>query len=274
MSGPPSAWWSTPWPTAPPGPRGVPISFPQSPVAPSAGRRLTHRVLLALLVAGVAVATAVFVIVAVVATPGPPPPCPPLHCQAPPLHGDDITSGSGGAAVGGGRPYGFADGFSLRVYPLPGSSTLPAVSVTRSSVTLSYPFIDSLGGTATLTVVGGADRGVTPERLVQDEVAQIAPNAAARYVLPRAYVGYWPGYGAAFTTQVASSNGSAATVELIVLAAVHDGDAVTVTAAGRLVGVGPRSKLYNGHPSPAGVSVAYVSGETVNSITFPGSPLP
>lgn len=265
---------SGPWPTSPPGPGGQPVSFPLSPVAAPHRRRISHRTLIVLLVAGVALLTGVFAVVALVETPGTPPPCPPLRCEAPPINGEQVTPFGAADAVPGGRLYVFAGGFSLRVYPIPGSSTFPGVSASRSGVTLTYPFIDSLGGDATLSVEGGADQGATPEELVQGDINEIAPNAATRYVLPRAFVGYWSGYGAVYTTQEASSGGPAVTVELIVLAAVHGSRAVTVTAAGRLVGVGPHSKLYNGHPSPAGVSVAYVTGATVNSVTFPGSPTP
>lgn len=264
-----------PWPTTKPGSRAALSSFPVAPVVAPTMSRLSHRAQLVVLGAGLAVLSGVLVVVAELATPGAPPPCPPLKCQSPPS-GETATTSAAEAPVAapGGEEIRFASGFGIHIYPVAGSSFYPDVAFAPHSITMTYDFTDAFGGTGTLTVSGGPSGGATPSMLAQQQLNSIAPNAQQRYQLPSAYVGYWPGYGVVSTTQVASADGSSVTSELIVVVAVHGGMEATVTAVGRLVPVGPKSELYDGHPSPASINVAYVAGEIVNSITFPGSPVP
>jgi RsiW-degrading membrane proteinase PrsW (M82 family) len=242
-------------------------------IAPTRGhghRHLAPATLLAILAAGVAMLTVAFVLVAVASRPAGPPHCGPLACKSPPIRPEIPTRQSAGATTSG-RLYTSGSGFAVRVFPLANTSVYPGVSRTADSLTMTFPFTSAIGGESELTVVGRPDDGQTPQSIVNDEIDKLAPNASLSYVLPGAYVGYQPGYGEVVTTQVASSNGPSTTYELIVLAAVERGFAITVVAVGsRLADVGPRSALYDGHPSPASVNVAYVADQTVDSIEFPG----
>ena len=147
-----------------------------------------------------------------------------------------------------------------------------AVSTSSNGIVLSYPFKAKYGGASYLGVIGEPADSVTPQQIVNDEASQIAPNAQVQFLMPQAYVGYWPGYGEAFETQVASADGHSATYELVVIAAVHDGFGIAVVASGELLSqVTPGSTWWDGHPSPTAISVAYLADNTVNSITFPSA---
>ncbi len=279
MSAPPVVAASPePWPTAPPGPPGMKVGFPEVREPPPHGHRISHAALVVLLIAGLAVLTAILVVVAVLAPPPPPAPCPPLRCQAPPIGTFGLSSVRGLAAPSQpvqGHLYKSATGFTVRYYPFPGTSTYPGVETSSNSIVLSYPFKASFGGASYLGVIGKPDDGATPQQVVNDEVSQIAPNAQVQFLMPEAYVGYWPGYGEAFETQVPSADGHSATYEIVVMAAVHDGFGITVVASGELLSqVAPGSTWWDGHPSPTAISVAYIADSTVNSVTFPGAPSP
>jgi len=233
--------------------------------------------MVALLLAGLAVLTAILVVVAVFAPPAPPAPCPPLGCQGPPIAGARAASVQAPAIAhtAQGRLYVNARGFTVRYYPFPGSTVYPGVSTYPDGITLSFPLKTNYGGTSYLSVFGAPDSVATPQQIVADEVNQIAPNAQVEFGMPEAYVGYWPGYGEAFQTEVASADGNSATYELVVMAAVHNGFAIVVVASGELLSrVTPGSTWWDGHPSPTAISVAYLADSTVNSITFPGTGAP
>ena len=177
--------------------------------------------------------------------------------------------GRGSQATAQGRLYKNHQGFTVRYYPFPGTTTYPGVATGANSITLSFPFKPGYGGTSYLTVIGQPDGGATPQQIVDDAVGQMAPNAQLQFLMPQAYVGYWPGYGEAFVTQVPSADGKSATYELMVLAAVHDGFGIAVVASGQLLDrVTPSSSWWDGHPSPAAINVAYVGDNVVNSIEF------
>jgi len=264
-----------PWPTAPPGARpGMRVGFPEARQAAPHGHRVGHAAMIALLVAGLATLTVILVIVAVFAPPPPPPPCPPFGCQSPPVGGRGQATGEGSSPTlpaGPGRVYTNGQGFTVRYFPLVrGTTFYPGVSTDSDSITLTYPFAASFGGDADLTVLGKPDGGSTAQQIVNGEVTQIAPNAQVLYPMTQAYVGYLPGSGEAFETQVTRADGSSVTDELIVMAAVHDGFGIVVVASGVLLNqVTPGSPWWNGHPSSAAISVAYVAENTVTSITFP-----
>jgi hypothetical protein len=253
---------------AAPAPASVPTPGAAAGLAPGLGhRRLSPRLFAILLLAGVATLTVALVLVAVVEAPPPPPRCSPLGCKAPPIRPAAASSSAGMV----GRLYTNRSGFGVRVFPIAGTNVYPSVAKTADAVTLTYPFRPAFGGQSQLAIVGKRDRGATPQAVVASEIAKIAPNATIGYVLPGAYVGYILGFGEVATTQVASPNGSSATYELIVIAAVSRGFEITVVAVGELLhDVGPNSPFYNGHPTPAAVNVAYVADQTVDSIRFPG----
>ncbi len=278
MSTLPTAPSGMPWPTAPPGAPGMRVGFPEVREPAPHGRGVSHLALVALLLAGLALLTAILLVVAVFAPPAPPPPCPPLRWQSPPIGALGMASDQGspaGPQLAQGRLYTNAQGFTVRYYPFPGTTTYPGVSTTSNSIVLNYPFKAKFGGASYLGVIGKSDGGATPQQKVNDEVSQIAPNAQVQFLMPEAYVGYWPGYGEAFQTQVASADGQSATYEVVVLAAVHDGFGIAVVASGeRLNQITPGSTWWDGHPSPIAISVAYLADSTVNSITFPEAPSP
>jgi hypothetical protein len=59
------------------------------------------------------------------------------------------------------------------------------------------------------------------------------------------------------------------------MAAVRGGFGIAVVASGELLSrVTPGSTWWDGHPSPAAISVAYLGDGTVNSITFPRTASP
>ncbi|MGA3352729.1 MAG: zinc ribbon domain-containing protein [Acidimicrobiales bacterium] len=277
-SGAPAAPPEAPWPTAPPGAPGTQTGFPEVHEKAQHGHRVSHAATLALFAAGLAVLTVILVVVAVIAPAPPPAPCPPLGCQAPPIGAVGTQSETGSRAaseVAQGRLYTNSQGFTVHLYPFPGTTIYPGVSTAADGITLSFPFKSSYGGTSDLAVVGEPDAGATPQQIVNDEVSQIAPNAQVQFQMPEAYVGYWPGYGEAFETQVPNADGHSATYELVVMAAVRGGFGIAVVASGELLSrVTPGSTWWDGHPSPAAISVAYLGDGTVNSITFPRTASP
>lgn len=277
MSDPPvsdtAAASDAPWPTSPPGVPGLRAGFPEVRGQPPPGHRFSHAAMVALLVVALAALTAILVVVAVVAPPAPPKPCPPLGCQSPPIGQLGATALQAGPILQLDQPklYSNSQGFTVKIYPFfPGSTSYPGYQTFSDGITLSYPFKASYGGTAYLSVIGAPANGDTPEEIVAYEVSQIAPNAQVEYVMPEAYVGYQPGYGAAFETEVVSAEGQSTTYQIIAEAAVRNGFAIAVVADGASLGhVTPNSTWWDGHPSPAAISVAYMADTTVNSITFP-----
>jgi hypothetical protein len=266
-----------PWATSPPGSPGMRVGFPEMREPAPHGHRVSHVTMVALLVAGLAVLTGILVIVAVFAPSSPPPACPPFGCQGPPvgtLGAQSAHRSSVSSQLQPSRLYSNKSGFTVRYYPLyQGGATYPGISTNSDSITLTYQYPVESGGDSHLTILGQLDGGDTPQQIVDNEVGQIAPNAQVLYLLPGAYVGYRSGYGEAVETQVSSADGSSITYELIVMAAVHDGFGITVAASGGLLSqVTPDSAWWDGHPSPAAISVAYIANDTVDSITFPAGP--
>jgi hypothetical protein len=270
MSGPVDIDGEAPWPTAPPGEAGVKIGFSEAPATTHAPPPRHRRMLIPLLVV-LAVVALVFVLVAVVVPPGPPAPCAPLACQGPPVgRGNGVESVVSAPPVRNGVPYDNHQGFSLR-YQTSGGE--PSVKTETDGITLTWDLVT--GDQTTLQVIGQPAGGTSAQGLVQTIASQIAPGAQPVYVLPGAMVGYVPGYGEALNVQNASSDGSTATVRVIVMAAVQNGLGVTVIAVGSLLPpVTPASKVWDGHPSPANVVAAYLADPVINRIAFPASPGP
>ncbi len=267
-----------PWPTSPPDTPGPQAAFPEVHATARHRPRVGQLATLGLFLTGLALLSAILVVIAVVAPSEPPAPCPPLGCQAPPIGAvgpQSVTGSRAASPVEQGRLYSNSQGFTVRYYAFPGTTIYPGVTTDADGITLSFPFKSSYGGTSELAVVGELDAGATPQQIVDDEVSRIAPNAQVQFQMPEAYVGYWPGYGAAFETEVPSADGHSATYELVVMAAVHDGFGIAVVASGEVLSsVTPGSTWWDGHPSPTAISVAYLADSTVNSITFPAAGFP
>ena len=113
--------------------------------------------------------------------------------------------------------------------------------------------------------------GATAESAVASVANQEFPDTQATYELPDPLIGYQPGFGAAFSVQPASADGSTATDQVVVAAAVKNNFAIIVLEEGTLLPtVSSNSPYFNGHPSPAGVNMAYGVGDfIVNRIRFP-----
>jgi hypothetical protein len=172
--------------------------------------------------------------------------------------------------VRNGVPYDNHQGFSLRYQRTGGE---PSVKTASNGITLTWDLFN--GQQTTLQVIGQPAGSTSAQGLVQTIANQIAPGAQPVYVLPGAMVGYVPGYGEGLNVQNASSDGSTATVRVIVMAAVHNGLGVAVVAVGSLLPpVTPASKFWDGHPSPANVAAAYLADPVINRITFPANPGP
>jgi hypothetical protein len=251
------------WPTVPPGAPGLKIGFPGAQESASPSHRLRHRTKIFIMVGGLGVLTLAFVIAAFAATPGPPARCHLLTtCQGPPIGHPGLGQGDVGPPVVSGILYTNAQGFSVR-YPPQAS-----VQTTAQSIELTYDYVD--GGASSLEIVGGTS-AATPQSAVEHAVASAFPNTSPSYVLPDPLIGYQAGYGAAYQVQPASSDGSTKTDQVVVAAAAKNGFTIIVLEDGTLLPtVTSSSPFFNGHPSPAGVNMAYGVGDfIVNRIKFP-----
>jgi hypothetical protein len=258
---PPSV--DAPWPTAPPGTPGLKVGFPGAHELASPAHRLSHGTKIVLLLAGLGVLTLTLVIVALVATPGPTPYCNPLKCQGPPI-GRSAGQQAAGAPVVSGTLYRNSQGFTVRYPPS------PSVQTDAQGIELTYGYDN--GGPSSIEILGTSAGGATPQTAVESFAGQEFPNTQPVYELPDPLIGYQAAYGVAFNVQPASSDGSTATDQVVVAAAVHDGFVIVVQGVGTLLPpVTPSDTDYwNGHSSPAGLNMSYYAGDFIlNRIGFP-----
>jgi hypothetical protein len=254
---------AAPWPTVPPGVPGLKIGFPGAHEVASPSHRLRHRTKVLVMTGGLGFLTLTFVIAALVAVPGSPARCHLLTtCQGPPIGHPGLGQGDVGPPVVSGTLYTNAQGFSVRYPPQ------ATVQTTAQGIELTYDYVD--GGASSLEIVGGTT-AATPQTAVQRAVANAFPDTSPSYLLPDPLIGYQTGYGAAYQVQPASADGSTRTDQVVVAAAVKNGFAIIVLEDGTLLPtVTSSSPFFNGHPSPAGVNMAYGVGDfIVNRITFP-----
>jgi len=246
------------------------MGFPElrKPV-PGPSRLPGHYSMIALLLAGLTLLTLVMLLVAKLAPSGPAAPCNPLRCEGPPVRAHKGAEGSQalpGPTLQGEQEYSSSAGFSLVVQL--GYDVEPTVTVSGQVIKLSYPQTTSV-----LDVVGGSfDQSAGT--LVDDVVNQIAPDAKLSYFIPGASVGYVPATGEALDYQSADPWGSTSTQRLMVMGAVQNGFGIVVIANGSLMApVNSSSPLWDGHPSPANLDVAYLAdeGDLVDSIQWPSS---
>jgi hypothetical protein len=254
---------TTPWPTVSPGARGLKIGFPGAHELASPTHRVSHRAKILLLLGGLGLLTATLVVVALLATPGPAPSCNPLTCQGPPIGHPGQQQNATDSPEGSSTLYTNSKGFTVR-YP-----SQPLVQKNSEGIDLTYDYVD--GGESSLDVAGGSAKGVTAETAVENVAAGEFPDTQPIYELPDPWVGYQAAYGAAYDVQPASANGSTQTDQVVVVAAVKNGFAIIVLEEGALLPtVTSSSPFFNGHPSPAGVNMAYGFGDfIVNRIGFP-----
>jgi hypothetical protein len=143
------------------------------------------------------------------------------------------------------------------------------VQKNSEGIDLTYDYVN--GGESSLEVAGGSAKGVTAETAVENVATGEFPDTQPAYELPNPWIGYQTAYGAAYDVQPASANGSTQTDQVVVAAAVKNGFAIVVLEEGPLLPtVTAHSPYFNGHPSPAGVNMAYGFGDfIVNRIGFP-----
>jgi hypothetical protein len=266
------------WPSDPPGTPGLKIGFPEVRLHASPHHRIGHTLMIALLALGLGALTVVLVVVALLATPGPPAKCPVLTCQGPPIRHPGTLSpaqstaalrASGqqaGAAVESGTLYVDPEyRFSLRFPPQ------PSVVTGAGGIGLTYSFIPQAGGVAVFDVLGGPADGITPQVGLANLVASKFPNSRTAYFLPDPLVGYEPAYGLALDDEPATSDGSTQVYRILLATSQVNGFAIVVLTYGALLNpVTPSSPLFDGHPSPANLNMAYLGGDAImNSIRFP-----
>jgi hypothetical protein len=252
-----------PWPTARPGYPGLKIGFPGAHELASPTHRVSHRAKVLLLLGGLGLLTATLVVVALLATPGPTPSCNPLMCQGPPIGHPGQQQSAADSLQASSTLYTNSKGFTLRYPPR------PLVQKDAEGIDLTYDY--TRGGESSLDVAGAPAEGVTAQTAVDNIAANEFPDVRPAYELPNPWVGYQPAYAAAYDVQPASANGSTQTDQVVVAAAVKHGFAIVVLEEGTLLPtVTSRSPYFNGHPSPAGVNMAYGFGDfIVNGIRFP-----
>jgi hypothetical protein len=254
---------ATPWPTAPPGAPGLKVGFPGAHELASPTHRVSRGAKVLLLLGGLGVLTVTLIVVALLATPGPAPSCRPLTCQGPPIgHLGQQQSAAGADASG--TLYKNSQGFTVRYPPQ------PEVQTDSGGIDLTYDYVN--GGASSLEVAGASAQGATAETAVRNIAAREFPDTQPTYELPNPWVGYQPAYGAAYSVQPASVDGSTQTDQVVLVASVKNGFAIVVLEEGALLPtVTSHSAFFNGHPSPAGVNMAYGFGDfIVNRISFPG----
>jgi hypothetical protein len=253
----------TPWPSAPPGTPGLKVGFPGAHELALPTDRVSHRAKILLLIGGLGVLTVLLVVVALFATPGPAPYCNPLKCQGPPIRHPGLQQSAAGAPEAAGILYTNSQGFTVR-YPAG-----PQIQTGSGGIDLTYDYNN--GGESSLEVVGGPADGATAETAVESVANQEFPDTQPTYELPDPLIGYQPGFGAAFSVQPASADGSTQTDQVVVAAAIKNNFSIIVLEEGALLPtVTTSSPFYDGHPSPAGVNMAYGVGDfIVNRIGFP-----
>lgn len=255
----------TPWPTAPPGSPGLKVGFPAAHELASPSHRVSHRTKTIALMAGLGVLTITLVVVALLATPGPTPYCNPLkpNCQGPPIDPPSQFIGHG-AAISDGTLYTNAQGFTVRYPPS------PSVQTDAQGIELTYAYTN--GGPSYIEILGTSAGSLTPQSEVASFAASEFPDTQPAYELPDPLIGYQAAFGDAFNVQPASSDGSTATDQVVVTAAMHNGFLILVQVDGTLLPpVTPNTTTYwNGHPSPAGTNMAFFAGDLIdNRIGFP-----
>jgi hypothetical protein len=254
----------TPWPTAAPGSPGLKVGFPGAHELALPTHRLSNRAKVALLLGGLGFLTLTLVIAALLATPGPTPTCNPLTCQGPPIGTPLPKQSILGSAEMSGTLYRNSTGFTVR-YP-----SVVSVKTGTSGITLSYDFEN--GGPSSMAIVGAPTNGATAETSVSSIASQEFGDTSATYIVPGMLIGYHPGFGAAYTIQRASADGSTATYQVVLASAVQHNFVITIQIVGTQVTppTSPTSPFWNGHASPAGTNLAYAFGDfVVNRIGFP-----
>ena len=226
-------------------------------------RHLGHPRVLAVLIGGLAVLTVVLVVLAFVLPPTPRKPCTSLNCFTP-----------FGTPAQAPHVYTNPAGWSVQWYPARAVFTQqpPTTSASTSSgqLVLSFTNPSSPEEDGQLAFVGGSAQGQSAQAMVTSLQQANAPNAVPDYELPGASVGYMPGYGEAFQTQVVSANGNPVNYEVVISCAIRRGYAICAYATGPQVDL---SSMLN-HPTQSKLALSLWADPDVNGVRWKGESLP
>jgi len=123
---------------------------------------------------------------------------------------------------------------------------------------------DQVAGEWPVRVEAEPAEGRTPEAMVAAYQARLHPDAVVAYVIPRAHLGFHPGHGVVYDLTLLGESGAPVQARLILMAAVSDGLAITLS------GVGPLDTRQYAHPNPARTSTVICFSDLANTITWPG----
>jgi hypothetical protein len=175
--------------------------------------------------------------------------CPP-DCGRPPI----------GTPVQSNPRFVSSDGrFSVQ-YPGPG--TVYQAKLDPDGVSLQF----NAGDTGTMELFGMPAGDKTAKQIAQDKIHKYYPDATTDYEIPKAMVGYEPGYGVVADDYPQDSSGTYARLRLIMMVAVKNGYALVAAAVGPYHEFSP--EFGSGHPSGVNLQLALDMGKYVNSFTW------
>jgi hypothetical protein len=213
-------------------------------------RHTSHARLLVPLTIGAAAVAATAVAISVMVTPVVPRYVCPPDCGRPPI----------GTPVQSNPRFVSSDGrFSVQ-YPGPG--TVYQAKLDPDGVNLQF----NAGDTGTMELFGMPAGDKTAKQIAQDKIHKYYPDATTDYEIPKAMVGYEPGYGVVADDYPQDSSGTYARLRLIMMVAVKNGYALVAAAVGPYHEFSP--EFGSGHPSGVNLQLALDMGKYVNSFTW------
>ncbi len=260
--GPPAPWPGAPGPVPgpPPGAWGGNLGpwggYGPSPFAPPPVKHTRHGRLLALLVVGLLVIGGGVAGASLLAKPTQKTyTCPP-DCGTPPT-----------AAPVSSSPVYISSDKSFSVHY---DASDKAITSKTSSAGVTETLNVDDGGTVRL--FGESASGRTAQQVASDIVKKSFPDAQLGYKVPKAIVGFQPGYGEVDNIYPQSSGGSATRQRLIIMVAVKNNEALVGEALGPYHPAAPGDENDDGHPTGASLEVAQLLDPLINSFTWSGDP--
>jgi hypothetical protein len=249
------------WHLLPPGRRpSSSARFPQAdPDEVHEAEHLNRRRLLALTLGGLALVALILIAVTKIVQPAAIVPCAGLSCRVPP---SQVPIATVPLTVIG-------SGVTVRDYPADEPSVLTEFGTPSDGVVEINYHGSSAATSGSLQIGVFPANGLSPVQWV-DRFLVTFKGATPDYILPGAWVGYQLGFGEAFQVAPTTASGAAPPGELILMAAVRNGLAVVVLAQGQQVSL----VNFDGHPTPARLYVAAYANTVINSIRWPGLPVP
>jgi hypothetical protein len=218
-------------------------------------RKTSHRRLVVVWVAAIAVVAAALVAMSgAMEKPKARYVCPP-DCGRPPI-GEPVTINP---------RFTSADGSFSVAYPAEGS----AYKITTDPDGVTADLLAGDGGTMRLFSQPAAGR--TPKDIATELVNKTFPDTKTAYQIPNAMVGYHPGFGMVADCWPQGATASYSRMRVIVMVAVKDDLALVAGAVGPYHAFGP--DFGSGKPSAANLQIALDMGKYVNSFSWRGDPL-